>query len=313
MSDSRLALVTGGAGFIGSHLVDALVEAGWRVRVLDDLSTGDRRHVSSSAEFVEGSILSDARCREACSGADTVFHLAAKVTIRHSLETYCEDAETNLVGTLKLFRAAAAGGVRRFVFASSMGVYGDCAEGTPVDEDHAQVPLSPYGVSKLAAERDLLLLGSRAGVEPVILRLFNTYGTRQGYTPYVGVLTIFITRLLAGQACTIFGDGEQRRDFIHVADVARAFRLAADAPGAPGGIFNVGTGRGTSINELSALLEGRFPGAKFVHAPTDESEIRNSIADIGRARATLGFGDCRALADTIHEVIEYIRANPIRQ
>jgi len=305
---SVTALVTGGAGFIGSHLADRLLVQGDTVRVLDDLSTGQRDNVPAGATFVEGDILDPAACEAACANVDTVYHLAARVTIRHSVETFLDDATTNLMGTLRVLQAAARAGVRRFVLASSMGVYSDSPTGEPVPESHPTEPLSPYGISKLAAEKYVLMMGPSLGLEPVVLRFFNTYGSRQGYTPYVGVATIFVTRILRGEPCTIFGDGEQRRDFVHVSDVARACALAGLSSEAPGRILNVGTGRGTSVKELAAAIGDHLGAGEFSQAPVDRTELRHSVANIDRAREILGYEPRETLEEKLPELVADIRS-----
>ncbi len=305
----RLALVTGGAGFIGSHLCDRLHAEGWRIRILDDFSTGCRENIGFDADMVAGDIADADLCQEALEGVDTVFHLAARVSIRHSLETFVEDARTNLMGTLNVLRAAGQAGVRRFIFASSMGVYADSPDQRPIDEDHPARPLSPYGISKLAAEKYLLMMAPKMGIEPVVLRLFNTYGTRQAYTPYVGVITIFVTRILQGRPCRIYGDGNQCRDFCHVSDVVRAFVLAAHSPRAGGEIFNIGSGTGTTVNRLAQLIAGILGGGEFVHVNRDESELRYSVPIITKAQQRLGYRPQQRLSQALGEVIEALRAD----
>ena len=302
------ALVTGGAGFIGSHICDALLAEGWRVRVLDDLSVGRRENVPAGCEFVTGSVLDDAALTDAFEGVDAVCHEAARVSIRGSVERFCEDAETNLVGTLRTLRAASRAGVRRFVMASSMAVYADSPERVPVRESHPLDPTSPYGINKLAAERQVMLLGRQLAMEPVALRYFNTFGPRQAFTPYVGAVTIFTTKLLAGEALTIFGDGLQTRDFVHVTDVARANALALSSPAAPHRVFNVGSGRGTSVRELAAMLRARLrPDATVLHQPARPEELLHSVADIAAARSALGYAPETDLGRQIDDVIDSLR------
>lgn len=305
----KRALVSGGAGFIGSHLCDRLVEDGWALRVLDDFSTGRRDNLNDSVEVIEGGITDQAACAVACVDVDTVFHLAAKVTIRRSIETFHEDAQTNVMGTLNLLRAAGAAGVRRFIAASSMAVYADSPGGKLVDENHPLGPLSPYGISKLAAEQYVHIMAPQWSMEPVVLRLFNTYGSRQGYTPYVGVLTIFVTHILQGKPCTIFGDGEQCRDFGHVSDVANAFLLAAGTEQAVGETFNIGTGRGTTVNQLAELIRNELGEGEFNYADPHPAELRHSVPDIAKAKSLLGFGPANKLEDRLGQVIESIRSS----
>lgn len=307
MKSAPLFLVTGGAGFIGSHLTDLLINEGYRVRVLDDLSTGLTENVNPKAEFVLGDACDEARVMDAAKGVDTVFHLAARVSIRQSVESFLGDARANIMGSLNVFRAAGLNRARRVILASSMAVYADAGPGALTGEDHPAEPLSPYGLGKLTAERYLFMLAKTLGVEPVALRLFNTYGTRQGYTPYVGAATIFITNSLLSKPSSIFGDGLQRRDFVHVSDVARAFLLSTQQKEAAGRILNVGTGVGTTVNELAALVRKILGRGDFVPAPAQGSELKNSVADIGAARRILGYETKKELSESLVEVVEYIR------
>jgi UDP-glucose 4-epimerase len=308
MSRSKRVLVTGGAGFIGSHLCEGLLRAGYAVRVLDDLSVGRRENVPPDCEFIQGSILDNAALGAALRDVDHICHQAARVTIRGSVSTFVEDAETNLMGTLRLLRAAGRSGVQRFLYASSMAVYADSLNPAPISEDYLTVAVSPYGIAKLAAERYVLLVGGNLNLEPVVLRYFNTFGIRQTYTPYVGVITIFITRLLRKEGITIFGDGEQRRDFVHVSDIVQANLLALTKDEAVGRVLNVGTGYATSVNELASLLRSRlYPDASVSHEPAREEELRNSIADISVARKILGYEPKTNLQQQITEVIDFLR------
>jgi UDP-glucose 4-epimerase len=285
----RRALVTGGAGFIGSHLVDALLGRGLAVTVLDDLSVGRRENVPSAARLVCGDVRDAGAVDEALDGVDCVFHEAAVVSVRASVDGFHRDADVNLMGTLTLLGRMAARGVRRAMLASSMAVYADSATPTPLAESHPTAPLSPYGIAKLAAEHYWLLLCRRLGIPAVVLRYFNTYGPRQTPTPYVGVITIFINRLLAGEAPVVFGDGEQRRDFVHVRDIVAANLLALDA-GVADRVFNVGTGRATSVNEIAQALTALLaPHLTPLRAPAQPGEMQNAVADVTAIRAALGF------------------------
>ena len=305
---SERVLVTGGAGFIGSHLCEGLLQNGYRVRVIDDLSVGKVANIPADCEFIRASVLDLDPVREAAQGTHTVFHEAARVTIRGSIENFYEDAETNLMGTLRLLKAAAEGGARRFIYASSMAIYADSSEPVPVSETYTTDPASPYGIAKLAAERYVMMMAPLLGLEPVILRYFNTFGTRQTFTPYVGVITIFITRLLNRQDLTIFGDGLQVRDFVHVSDIVQANLLAMKTPDASAKIFNVGSGRGTSVIDLAELLKAQlYPGAKTEFEPARAEELRNSVADISLAQKVLGYSPQTSLKKQLPEVIKSIR------
>jgi UDP-glucose 4-epimerase len=278
---SETILVTGGAGFIGSHLCEALLKEGHQVRVLDDLSVGHRENVPKECGFIQGSVLQESILEKALRSVTVIFHEAARVTIRGSVDQFESDAETNLMGTLRVMRQAGKASVRRFVYASSMAVYSDSEKPIPVSEHHPTDPVSPYGIAKLAAEQYVLMVCKELGMEPVVLRYFNTFGTRQAFTPYVGVITIFITRLLQNQGIVIFGDGKQTRDFVHVSDIVQANLLALKSQSASGKIMNVGSGRGTTVLQVAQLLKEKiFPEANITFEPARPEELRNSIADI---------------------------------
>ncbi len=305
---ARLVLVTGGAGFIGSHLCEGLLKEGYRVRVVDDLSIGLAENIPSGCEFFEGSILDQNLLRQATRGVSAICHEAARVTIRGSIERFYEDAETNLMGTLALLRAAGQNGVARFIYASSMAVYADSVQPVPVAEDHPLLPASPYGIAKLAAERYVLMLGTAFKMRATALRYFNTFGTRQTFTPYVGVITIYVMRLLRKEPITIFGDGNQVRDFVHVSDIVQANLRALKRDEAAGMIFNVGSGRGTSVSALADLLRQKlYSDAAVLHEPARPEELRNSIANISLARQVLGYEPETDLDSQLSEVIEFLR------
>lgn len=295
------ALVTGGAGFIGSTLARTLLDRGGRVTVLDNLSVGRREQVDRRARFVEGDVRDRLVVREALSGVDIVYHLAAQVTIRGSFDRFYEDLDTNVMGTATLLREVDPSRVRWFVLASSMGVYADAPAPVPITEQHATDPLSPYGIGKLAAEKLAAQVLALRGVPLTTLRFFNTFGPGQAYTPYVGVLTIFITKLLSGEVPVIFGDGEQRRDFVHVDDIVSG---VIAAPGRQPGIYNLGTGRATSLNELAALaIAHTGTGVTPRYDPARPGELRYSIADITAARLALGYTPRRTLADGLPAIV----------
>ena len=301
----RHALVTGGAGFIGSRLSRALLQQGRQVTVLDNLSVGRREVVPEGARFVGGDIRDEAAVADALSGIDCVFHLAAQVTIRGSFDRFYEDLDTNVMGTACLLRAVDPAAVKWFVLASSMAVYADAATPDPIDEHHPTQPLSPYGIGKLAAEGvGRQILGSR-GIPFTALRFFNTFGPGQTYTPYVGVITIFVTRLLRGEPALIFGDGEQQRDFVHVDDIV-AGTMAA--PGRTPGTYNLGSGRGTTLKDLARVLTERIaPALRPEHAPAPAGELRFSIADTTAARAALDYRPTRSIENDLDGVIDDIR------
>jgi len=299
------ALVTGGAGFIGSHLTRALLARGYRVTVLDNLSVGRRNTVPDAARFVHGDVRDSVAVDDALRGVDCVFHLAAQVTIRGSFERFYEDLDTNVMGTARLLRAVDPGAIRRFVFASSMAVYADADAPRPIDEGYPTQPLSPYGIGKLAAESVARQILEARDIPFSTVRYFNTFGPGQTYTPYVGVITIFVTRLLRGEPPVIFGDGEQQRDFVHVDDiVAGTIAAASHAPGT----YNLGTGRGTSLNGLAAMLTARLaPHLSPTRALAQPGELRYSIADISAARKALGYRPEHTLESELGTVIADVR------
>jgi UDP-glucose 4-epimerase len=299
------ALITGGAGFIGGHLTRAVLASGRQVTVLDNLSVGRREVVPDRARFVHGDIRDAHAVADALTGVDCVFHLAAQVTIRGSFDRFYEDLDTNVMGTARLLGAADPAAIKWFVLASSMAVYADAGSPTPVSESHPTVPLSPYGIGKLAAEGVARQVLDARGIPFTAVRYFNTFGPGQTYTPYVGVITIFVTRLLRGEGITIFGDGEQQRDFVHVDDIAAGTLVA---PGRPPGTYNLGTGRGTSLNGLASMLVERIaPATSVTHAPAQAGELRFSVADISAARRALGYAPSRSLQVDLDAVIHDIR------
>lgn len=307
----KRALVTGGAGFIGSHLTEALLNEGMEVTVLDNLSMGKIENIPDGAKFVHGDVCSQEDVTKVLDGVDVVFHEAARVSIRSSIKGFYEDAETNLMGTLNLLRCCEGSEVKKIVYASSMAVYADCDSEVRIAEDYTQEPISPYGISKLASEKYCLQFSRDTGIDCHVLRYFNTYGTGQTLTPYVGVITIFINRLFEGKAPVIFGDGKQRRDFVHVSDIVSA-NLLSMASRISRDIFNVGTGIGTSVNEIADLLCNKInPGLRPVHTEEHSGELRYSIAAIHRIANDLGYSHKGRLTDMINEVIEYYKQKRI--
>jgi UDP-N-acetylglucosamine/UDP-N-acetyl-alpha-D-glucosaminouronate 4-epimerase len=285
------ALVTGGAGFIGSNLVDALLERGDDVRVLDNFSTGSRANLHAAAEVVEGDLRSYERVHAATRGVEVVYHLGALGSVPRSVQDPLTSSAVNVEGTLNVLLAARDEGVRRVIFSTSSSVYGATRE-LPTSESAPPDPLSPYGVAKLAAERYCISF-TRVyhSFETVVLRYFNVFGPRQSpYSQYAAVVPLFIAAIDAGEPITIYGDGEQSRDFTYVGNVVDATLLAADAPGASGRIFNVAAGSPASVNQLAetiGLILSK-PVDKRYEAPR-AGDIRNSWADISAAREVLGY------------------------
>ena len=286
-------LVTGGAGFIGSNTVDELLRRGHSVAVLDDLSTGQERNLAPSREQIEffhGSINDPEIVQRACHGAEYVLHLAARTSVPRSVKDPAETNRINADGTLLLLLAARDAGVRRVVYSGSSSVYGETPT-LPKREDMPPAPISPYGVSKLIGELYGQVFHRVYGLEFVTLRYFNVFGPRQDPgSPYSGVLSLFITAMQKGVPPTVYGDGEQSRDFTYVENVVQANLRACEVPGIAGMVFNAGTGRRYTLNQTLALLEkfaGRPAKAKFVEARN--GDIRDSQADISLARQKLGY------------------------
>lgn len=300
----RRVCVTGGAGFIGARLAAALVGRGLEVVVLDDLSVGRRERVPPGVDLVVGDILDPAALGPALAGVDAVFHLAARVAIRSSFDFVEQDARVNFCGTAAVLAAARrAGTVRKLVFASSMAVYDDAPTPAPIPETHRTRPVSPYGISKLAAETLLHALCAEAGMQSLALRLFNTYGPGQALSAYVGVVTIFVDRLRRGEPPDIFGDGEQARDFVHVDDVVAGLLCASDSD-LTGETFNLGSGEAVTINQVLGRLN-RVLGTDLVprHLAPVAGELRNSVADIAKARRLLGYAPRHRFEEAIGAVL----------
>lgn len=293
MQKVRHALVTGGAGFIGSHLVDALVAGGSQVTILDNLSTGHRsniNHHGSKVKFIEDDIRNAAVLDGATKGCDVVFHQAALVSVTQSVQDPSYACEVNDLGTVRVLDAARQNGVRRVVMASSSAVYGDDPQ-LPKTEKMAPRPLSPYAVQKLTGEYYATVFSGLYGLETVCLRYFNVFGPRQDpSSPYSGVISIFMTKAATGVAPTIYGDGSQSRDFVYVSDVVNANLLAATHPMAPGRIFNVGTGSSIRILDLWQMI-AELSDVEIgpVFAPPRTGDIHESVADASEIKKTMGY------------------------
>ena len=304
---SETALITGGAGFVGSHIVRRMLALNWNVVVLDDLSTGHRANleeVAADIRFVEG----DVRClddvRGAVEGCDAVLHQAALPSVPRSIADPIASHAVNATGTLNVLVAARDAGVRRVVMASSSSVYG-AVPGLPKRESMPTLPLSPYAVSKLAAESYCRSWFDLYGIETVALRYFNVFGPRQDpLSAYAAVVPRFIAAYAAGEPPVIFGDGEQSRDFTYVANVVDANVRALEAASAPGGVYNIACNERITLNDLAREL-GRQMGSRVVpvHAAPRPGEVRHSLADISAARADLGYEPRIALAEGLRATV----------
>ena len=302
-------LVTGGCGFIGSHLVDALLAAGHEVRVLDDLSTGTLDYLPPGATLLRGDVADPALAREAVRGVDGCFHLAAIASVQRCAEDLLGTHRTNLGGTVALLDGLAREGRAPFVYASSAAVYGDCAI-CPVGEDTPAQPQSAYGADKRASELHAAVASHGQSIPTTGLRFFNVYGPRQRWdSPYSGVVSIFADRIRRGLPVTVFGDGGQTRDLVQVGDVVTALLRAMARPRLDAPVFNVCTGQGVSVLGLVAEL-GRLLGrtAPIEFAPPRPGEIRHSVGDPARGRAELALPAPTPLADGLRGLLRYSQA-----
>jgi UDP-glucose 4-epimerase len=307
----RTFLVTGGAGFIGSHIAEALVARGDRVRVLDNLSTGRRLNLQAflpRIEFIEGDLQDQSTVARVVEGVDCIFHEAALASVPRSIERPLDTNAVGVTGTVTLLDAARRAGVRRLVFAGSSSVFGDQPTSSKRETDPC-APISPYGASKLAGEIYCQAFTATYGLETVTLRYFNVFGPRQDPdSPYSAVIPLFITAMLAGRSPVVYGDGQQSRDFTYVANVVHANLLAADAQGIGGRVFNVANGRTTSLLELIAALN-RLLGTNVQaeHAPPRAGDIRESLADITQARTWLKYEPQIGFEEGLRRSIDYYR------
>jgi len=310
MSYSRV-LVTGGAGFIGSHLLDELVKEGFEVTVLDNFSTGRIENIRHHLEkekirFIKGDVRDRRDVEEALEGVDAVFHLAAITSVPYSIKHPEITYEVNVNGTKNLLEACLHKDIERLIYLSTCAVYGE-PEYLPIDEKHPTNPISPYAWSKLKAEESCMRFYAAHGLEAVVLRPFNVYGSRQRNDYYGGVVARFIEHIRCGEPPVIYGDGTQTRDFIYVDDAVRAFILALNNKNAVGRRFNIATGIPTSINGLVGILVELFGGEgwkpKYVDAI--KGDIRHSYADIREAKKHLGFEPRISLREGLSTLIEF--------
>jgi len=308
MSGCSRVLVTGGAGFIGSHIVDRLVAEGVEVVVLDNIYRGRlenvKRYIGEKGFcFVRGDVRDSRLVRDLARNVDAIIHQAALVSVPESLKDPALTNDVNVCGTLNLLRASVDSDVRRFVYASSCAVYGN-AEKMPIKENSLPRPVSPYGVSKLAAENYVRVFHEAFGLETVCLRFFNVYGPRQVYSDYSGVITQFMNRLEKNLPLVIFGDGQQTRDFVHVQDIVEANILALKNEGVAGETFNIATGVATTINQLAnVLLEAtNKTQLKTVHSEPRKGDIKHSAADISKAIKKLHYNSKISLREGLKKL-----------
>jgi UDP-glucose 4-epimerase len=301
-------LVTGGAGFIGCNLAQALLARGDRVVIADDLSSGYRENLAlvPRATFIEGDITEPGVAERAVGDVEVVFHLAASVGNQRSITDPLRDAEINVMGTLRLLQACRAAGVRKVVVSSSAGIFGELKT-LPIAEDHPVEPESPYGATKLCEEKLALVYSKIFGVEAVALRYFNVFGPLQRFDAYGNVIPIFAFKMLRAEPITVFGDGEQTRDFVNVRDVVQANLRAGDARGVSGA-FNIGSNTRISINGLVAAMRrasGLEPEVR--QGPPRAGDVRDSLADTRAAREAFGFEPTVALEAGLEEYFRWAR------
>ena len=304
-------LVTGGAGFIGSHIVDRLLKEGFEVTVIDNLSTGRRENIAhhqnrKNFQLVKGDIRNTALVKNVVEDVDAVFHEAALVSVPRSVENPLLANEVNVSGTLNVLKTSADANVKRFIHASSSSVYGE-TETLPKHEKLTSQPISPYAVSKLAAENYVKVYYEVYGLNTVCLRYFNVYGPRQTYGPYSGVITIFINRLLKNEPPIIYGDGKQTRDFTYIQDVVEANMLALTRKRAIGEVLNIATGTKTTINQLAAMLQQVMNKTNFkpTHANPRPGDIKHSYADVTKAKKLLQYNPKISLKNGLIELVKW--------
>lgn len=300
-------LVTGGAGFIGSNLAARLCHEGHQVVVIDSLLSGHAINLTGvDCHFIEGDIRDETLLARHMRGVEVVFHLAASVGNKRAIDHPLLDSEINVLGTLRVLEAARRAGVHKIVASSSAGIFGELKT-LPIREDHQVEPDSPYGASKLCMEKQCLAYAKLYPLDAVCLRYFNVYGRNQRFDAYGNVIPIFVFRLLRGEPLTVFGDGEQTRDFVNVDDVARANVLAATAAHVSGA-FNIGSGSRITINNLVreiARAAGTAPVVRY--APPRLGDVRDSLADISAARAAFGFEPSVSIRDGLPEYVDWAR------
>jgi len=305
--------VTGGAGFIGSNIVGALAGRGHEVTVIDDLSSGHLINLEPFPDItvLNASILEPEAVDSAMVGADTVFHLAASVGNKRSIDNPVLDSQINVIGTLNVLEACRKAGVRKIVVSSSAGIFGELHQ-LPIAEDHPIEPDSPYGVSKLAAEKLCLTYAKLYDIEAIALRYFNVYGPNQRFDAYGNVIPIFVFKMLRGEPITVFGDGKQTRDFISVTDVVQANIKASEVDGVSGA-FNIASGSSITINNLVSRLCELVPGEHEIsNGPERPGDVLDSLANISAAQSTIGFEPSVAIESGLAEYVRWAEGEVIR-
>ena len=307
MADAPI-LITGGAGFIGSHLCDALLDKGYAVRILDDFSTGRRGNLQIDhprLELVEGDVADAGLVLQVAAGCRAVVHLAAVASVQASVDDPVRTHQSNFIGTLNVCEAMRVHGLRRVLFASSAAVYGNNGEGESIAEDTPKAPLTPYAVDKLASEQYLDFYRRQHGLEPVVFRFFNIFGPRQDpSSPYSGVISIFAERAVQGLPIMVFGDGEQTRDFLYVGDLVQVMVQALEQPQVEEGAVNIGLNQATSLNQLLAALEqvvGSLPAISYGAARS--GDIRHSRADNQRLLARFDFPQATPIVEGLARLL----------
>ncbi|MDD5225587.1 MAG: SDR family oxidoreductase [Candidatus Omnitrophica bacterium] len=317
MKKKSLCLVTGGAGFIGSNLVDGLLSKGFRVRVLDNLSTGKSEnlaHVRSKIDFLKGDLRSDKDVREALRGVRYVFHMGAISNVPQSVDQPLVTHEVNVTGTFRLLQASRDAGVKRFIFTSSSSLYGE-TEKFPSDENDLPRPGSPYAASKIIGEYYCRNFSELYGLETVALRYFNVFGPRQNpRSRYACVIPIFLKCFLDGVSPEVHWDGKQSRDFVYVDDVVAANLLAMERPGVSGMAFNIGSHSEVRVIDCLAGIQKLLgvKKARIVHTPKRQGDIRRTFADIAKAKRLLGFRPSVSFAAGLRKTVSWFLENPDR-
>lgn len=310
---SKTFLVTGGAGFIGSHIIRRVLKEGGSVRVLDNLSTGKRdrlQDMERSIEFIEDDLTDRSVCDAAARGVEFVLHQAAIPSVHRSIQDPLGTNQTNITGTLNLLESCRKQGVRRLVYAASSSAYGD-TEILPKQEDMPANPLSPYALQKLVGERYCTLYNNLYGLETVSLRYFNVFGPSQDpYSEYSAVIPKFATRLQSGQSLVVYGDGEQSRDFTYIDNVVEANMLALRAPRAAGAVINVGCGQRLTLNQLIRFLEEILgTRAEVDYQQPRRGDVRHSLADISLAQDLLGYQPKVVVKEGLRRTVDFFIAN----